>query len=167
MQALIRTLFDIITIRKGPDSIPYSWLLLYASVLLWFFPLLVASILVPNFNAAVVTVVVASWIMAVVCYALVVVLAGFRNRLVQAMTAIIGCGALIFLAQVAGLVFLTPFLGAALAQVFIYLLLFWSVYVKGHIIALTIDSEWYMGFLIAIGVFVLQYAFSIAITPAS
>lgn len=167
MQALIKTLFDIIAIRKGPDSIPHSWLLLYASVLLWFFPLVVASVLVPNFNGAVVTVVVASWIMAVVCYALVVVLAGFSSRLAQALTAIIGCGALIFLAQVAGIIFLTPFLGVALAQIFIYLLLFWSVYVKGHIIARTIDGEWYMGFLIAIGVFVLQYAFSKAITPAS
>jgi hypothetical protein len=167
VQALIKTLFDIITIRKGPDSIPHSWLLLYASAVLWFFPLLVASILVPNFNGAVVTVVVASWIMAVVCYALVVVLAGFRSRLVQALTAIIGCGGLIFLTQVAGLVFLTPFLGVALAQMFIYLLLFWSVYVKGHIIARTIDGEWYIGFLIAIGVFVLQYAFSKTITPAS
>lgn len=167
MQALIRTLFDILTIRKGPDSIPYSWLLLYAAVLLWFLPLLTASVLVPNFKGAVVAVAVASWIVSLVCYALVIVLAGFKNRLLQALTAIVGCGALIFLAQVAGLVFLTPFLGDLFAQIFIYLLLFWSVHVKGHIIARTIDREWYFGFLIAIGVFVLQYAFSTAITPAS
>jgi len=167
VQALIRTLFDIVTIRKGPDAIPYSWLLLYAAVLLWLFPLLVANLLVPNFKGTVVAVVVAGWIASLVCYALVVVLAGFKARLVQALTAIIGCGALIFLGQVAGLIFLTPFLGAKLAQIFIYLLLFWSVHVKGHIIARTIDREWYIGFLIAIGVFILQYAFSTAITPAS
>ena len=165
MQALIRTLFDILTIRKGPDSIPYSWLLLYAAVLLWFLPLLTASVLVPNFRGAVVAVAVASWIVSLVCYALVIVLAGFKNRLLQALTAIIGCGALIFLGQVAGLIFLTPFLGAALAQLFIYLLLAWSVRVKGHIIARTIDCEWYLGILIAISVFVLQYAFSNVVTP--
>jgi len=165
VQALIRTLFDILTIRKGPDSIPYSWLLLYAAVLLWFLPLLTASVLVPNFRGAVVAVAVASWIVSLVCYALVIVLAGFKNRLLQALTAIIGCGALIFLGQVAGLIFLTPFLGAALAQLFIYLLLAWSVRVKGHIIARTIDCEWYLGILIAISVFVLQYAFSIVVTP--
>ena len=167
MQALIRTLFDIVTIRKGPDSIPYSWPLLYASVLLWFFPLVVANVLVPNFRGAVVAVSVASWIVSLLCYALVIMLAGFKSRSVQALTAIIGCGALIFLAQVAGLIFLTPFLGAALAQIFIWLLLFWSVHVKGHIIARTINREWYVGFLIAIGVFVLQYAFSVSVTPAS
>jgi len=166
VQALIRTLFDILMMRKGPDSIPHSWLLFYASVLLWFFPLLVASVLVPNFRGAVVAVSVASWIVSLVCYALVIVLAGFKSRSVQALTAVIGCGALIFLAQVAGLVFLTPFLGTMLAQIVIYLLLFWSVQVKGHIIARTIDREWYVGFLIAIGVFVLQYAFSTAVTPA-
>jgi len=165
VQALIRTLFDILTIRKGPDSIPYSWLLLYAAVLLWFLPLLTASVLVPNFRGAVVAVAVASWIVSLVCYALVIVLAGFKNRLLQALTAIIGCGALIFLGQVAGLIFLTPFLGAALAQLFIYLLLAWSVRVKGHIIARTIDCEWYLGILIAISVFVLQYAFSKVVTP--
>jgi len=167
VQALIRTLFDIVTIRKGPDSIPYSWMLLYASVLLWFFPLVVANVLVPNFRGAVVAVSVASWIVSLLCYALGIVLAGFKSRSVQALTAIIGCGALIFLAQVAGLIFLTPFLGAALAQIFIWLLLFWSVHVKGHIIARTIDREWYVGFLIAIGVFVLQYAFTVSVTPAS
>ena len=165
MQALIRTLFDILTIRKGPDSIPYSWLLLYAAVLLWFVPLLTASALVPNFRGAVVAVAVASWIVSLVCYALVIVLAGFKNRLLQALTAVIGCGALIFLGQVAGLIFLTPFLGAVLAQLFIYALLAWSVRVKGHIIARTIDCEWYLGILIAISVFVLQYAFSKVVTP--
>ena len=76
-------------------------------------------------------------------------------------------GALIFLGQVAGLIFLTPFLGAALAQIFIYLLLAWSVRVKGHIIARTIDCEWYLGILIAISVFVLQYAFSTVVTPTT
>lgn len=166
MQTLIRALFDIVTIRKGPDSIPYSWLLLYAAILLWFLPLAVASVLVPNFDSVAIAVTVASWFVALVSYALVILLAGFGGRLIQALTAIIGCGALIFLMQVAGLVFLTPFLGALLAQIFAYLLLVWSVRVKGHIIACTIDCAWYMGVLIAISVFVLQYAFSIAITPA-
>jgi hypothetical protein len=47
------------------------------------------------------------------------------------------------------------------------LLLAWSVRVKGHIIARTIDCEWYLGILIAISVFVLQYAFSTVVTPTT
>jgi hypothetical protein len=92
-------------------------------------------------------------------------MSGYRARLLQALSAIIGCGALIFFAQVAGLVFLTPFLGAALVQIFIWLLLLWSVRVKGHIISSTINCERHIGLLIAIAVFVLQYAFARALTP--
>jgi hypothetical protein len=154
-------------IRKGPDSIPHSWLLLCTAVLLWLFPLLVASVLVPTFEGEVVVVTVTSWIFSLACYALVFVMARFGHRLAQAMTAIVGCGALIFLGQVAGLIFLTPFLGVALAQLFIYLLLAWSVRVKGHIIARTIDCNWYLGVLIAISVFVLQYAFSKVVTATT
>jgi hypothetical protein len=167
VQTLIKTLFDIVLIRKGPDAIPHSRLLLSAAVILWLFPLVVAIVIVPTFEGAVVVVTVASWLLSLACYALIVVLARLGHRLVQAMTAIAGCGALIFLGQVAGLIFLTPFLGAALAQIFIYLLLAWSVRVKGHIIARTIDCEWYLGILIAISVFVLQYAFSTVVTPTT
>jgi hypothetical protein len=167
VQTLIKTLFDIVLIRKGPDAIPHSRLLLSAAVILWLFPLVVAIVIVPTFEGAVVVVTVASWLLSLACYAMIVVLARLGHRLVQAMTAIAGCGALIFLGQVAGLIFLTPFLGAALAQIFIYLLLAWSVRVKGHIIARTIDCEWYLGILIAISVFVLQYAFSTVVTPTT
>ena len=52
-------------------------------------------------------------------------------------------------------------------QIIVYLLLFWSVHVKGHIIARTINREWYVGLVIAIAVFILQYAFSTAVSPAS
>jgi hypothetical protein len=37
------------------------------------------------------------------------------------------------------------------------LILLWSVPVEGHIIARAISRHWYIGVLIAIAVFVLQY----------
>lgn len=167
MQAFIKTLFEILTIRKGPDAIPHSWLLLNSATAMWFLPLLVAALLVPGFGGSAVAVSVASWGLSLVCYAAVIVLAGYRSRLVQSLTAIIGCGAIIFLAQVAGLVTLSLLLGAALAQIIVYLLLFWSIHVKGHIISRTINRDWYVGLIIAIAVFLLQYAFSMAVSPAS
>ena len=167
MLALIRTLFDITMIRKGPDAVPHSWLLLYLTVVLWFFPLLVAAVLVPTFEGPVILVSVASWGISLLAYGAVIVLSGFKARLLQSMTAIIGCGALIFVGQVAGLVLLTPFIGVLLAQILVFLLLFWSIYVKGHIIAAAIGRPWYIGFVVAIGVFLLQYAFSMTVTPAS
>jgi hypothetical protein len=105
--------------------------------------------------------------LSLVCYAIAIVLAGYSHRLLQSLTAIIGCGAIIFFAQVAGLVTLSLFFGAALAQIIVYLLLFWSVHVKGHIISRTINREWYVGLIIAIAVFILQYAFSTTVSPAS
>jgi hypothetical protein len=167
VQAFIKTLLEILTIRKGPDAIPQSWLLLNMATAMWFLPLLLAALLVPGFGGSAVAVAVAGWALSLVCYASVVVLAGYSRRLLQSLTAIIGCGAIIFLAQVAGLVTLSLVLGAAFAQIIVYLLLFWSVHVKGHIIARTINREWYVGLVIAIAVFILQYAFSTAVSPAS
>ena len=166
MQAFIKTLFDILVLRKGPDAIPYSWLLLNAATVMWFMPLLIAAVVVPGFGGAAVLASVASWALSLVCYAGIIVLAGYPNRLLQALTAIIGCGAIIFVAQVVGLVAASVLLGAAVAELVIYLLLFWSVYVKGFIIARTISRDWYVGVVIAIAVFLLQYAFSKAVVAA-
>jgi hypothetical protein len=165
--AFIKTLFEIVTIRKGPDAIPPSWLLLNMATAMWFLPLFLAAMLVPGFGGAAVAVSVAGWALSLASYAIVITLAGYRRRLLQSLTAIIGCGAIIFFGQVAGLVTLSVFLGAALAQIVVYLLLFWSVQVKGHIISRAIDREWYVGLVIAIAVFILQYAFSTAVSPAS
>jgi hypothetical protein len=167
VQAFIKTLFEIVTIRKGPDAVPHSWLLLNVATAMWFLPLLIAAVVVPGFGGVAVAVSVAGWALSLACYASVIVLAGFGSRLLQSLTAIIGCGAIIFLAQVAGLVTLSLLVGAALAQVIVYLLLFWSIHVKGHIISRAIDRDWYVGLIIAIAVFVLQYAFSTAVSPAS
>jgi hypothetical protein len=167
VQAFIKTLFEIVTIRKGPDAIPYSWVLLNMATAMWFLPLLLAAVLIPGFGGVAVAVSVASWALSLVCYAIAIVLAGYSHRLLQSLTAIIGCGAIIFFAQVAGLVTLSLFFGAALAQIIVYLLLFWSVHVKGHIISRTINREWYVGLIIAIAVFILQYAFSTTVSPAS
>lgn len=167
MLAFIKTLFGIVMIRKGPDAIPHSWLLLNMATAMWFVPLLIAAVLVPGFGAAAVAVSVAGWALSLACYGLVIVLAGYGSRSLQSLTAIIGCGAIIFLAQVTSLVALSPVLGATLAQIAVYLLLFWSIHVKGHIISRTINRDWYVGLVIAIAVFLLQYAFSTAFSSAS
>ena len=167
MQAFIKTLFDIVTIRKGPDAIPYSWLLLNVATVMWFMPLIVLAMVVQNFGRSAVAVLVASWALSLFCYACVILLAGYGNRLLQSLTAIIGCGAIIFFAQVASLIVTSLLLGAAVAEVVVDLLLFWAVYVKGHIVARTISRRWYVGLLIAIAVFLLQYAFTRTVVASS
>lgn len=167
MQAFIKTLFEIITIRKGPEAIPYSWLLLNVATAMWFLPLLALVAVVQDFGRSSVALLVASWALSLACYAAVIMLAGFRHRLLQSLTAIIGCGAIIFFAQVASLVVASLLLGATVAEIVVDLLLFWSVYVKGHIVSRAIGREWYVGMVIAIAVFLLQYAFTNAAVTAS
>ncbi len=165
MLPLIRTLFDITLLRKGPEDIPRSWLLLYITVALWLFAILAAAALIENFDGRDVLIAVVSFLIGVFCYMAVLLVTGHSSRSLQAASAIIGCGALISLAQVAELVIFTPFLGAVLTDLVAWLLLFWSVPVKGHIIARAIDSHWYAGIVIAMAIFLLQFAFTSAVAP--
>ena len=61
MQAFIKTLFEIITIRKGPEAIPYSWLLLNVATAIWFLPLFALVAVVQDFGRSSVALLVASW----------------------------------------------------------------------------------------------------------
>ncbi len=157
MLPLIKTLFDIVLMRKGPDAIPHSWLLLIMAVSLWIFSSLAGLALIDRFDESDFFLGMFSGIAGLACYATIVVLGGHARRLVQAITALVGCGALIFLAFVAEYVLFAPFVGERLTGLVANLILLWSVPVEGHIIARAIDRHWYIGILIAIAVFALQY----------
>ena len=157
MLPLIRTLFDIALMRKGPEAIPRSWLLLIMSLGLWLFSSLSGLALIERFDETDFFHGLLSGMAGIVCYAAVIILSGHSVRFMQAVTALIGCGALIFLAFVAEFVLFMPFVGERLTGVIANLILLWSVPVEGHIIARAINRHWYIGVLIAIAVFVLQY----------
>ncbi len=167
MLPLIRTLFDITLLRKGPEDIPRSLLLLYITAALWLFAIFAAAALIENFDVRDVWIAIVSFLIGVSCYMAVLLVTGHSGRSLQTASAIIGCGALISLAQVAELVLFTPILGAVLTDLVAWLLLFWSVPVKGHIIARAIDSHWYVGIVIAMAIFLLQFTFTSAMTPES
>ena len=156
MLALFRTLFDIIRLRKGPDAIPYSWIVCFVTLTLW----LLAGIAVTaaaegmtdeDFLNGTLTGVV-----GLACYASVIVSHGHTPRLLQTVSAILGCGAVIsflFLASdtVLGYVAREP-----TVQLVGTLILLWSVPVEGHIIARAIDRPWFVGIIMAIAVFIIQ-----------
>lgn len=167
MQALIKTLFDIVLIRKGPDAIPPSWLLLHATVLLWFLPLIAATVLLQSYDGYMAFIDVASLVLGLAAYSVVISAAGRRARLLQSMTAIVGCGALVSLLQLTGIVILSPFVGMTLVQIVAWLVFFWGVYVEGHIVARTLDRERLIGVTIAIGVTVFQYLFALTIASSN
>ena len=157
MLPLVRTLFEIVLLRKGPDSIPRSAVLFSMILGLWLLSALVVLALIEQFDESDFLLSLFAGLVGVLCYAAVVVISGHSSRVLQTISAVLGCGALISLAFVAEFVLFTPFLGQSITGIVAQLILLWAVPVEGHIIARAIDRHWYVGILIAISVFVLQF----------
>ena len=154
---LVRTLFDITLLRKGPDSIPASTILLLIVVGLWLFSSLAILSLIEQYDERDFIIGLYTALAGVVAYTAILVLAGHASRAMQTITAILGCGALISLVFVAEFVLFTPFVGQRISGIVAQLILLWSVPVEGHIISRALNRHWYLGIVIAVGVFVLQY----------
>jgi len=163
--ALFETLFDIIRLRKGPEAIPHSTMLFTVVVGLWLFAGLVMTAMTPELEPMDFAVGTVTGIAGLVCYAVVIMLSGRGGRLMQAVMALLGCGAVLSLMFVAGNVFLAPFLSANITNLIVTLILLWSVPVEGHIISRTIDRHWYLGVVIAMAVFIFQLILYSLIDP--
>ena len=153
---LLKTLLDITLLRKGPEIIPRSFVVLVMNVALWLFSALAALALIDRFDESDFFLGLFSGVIGLLCYAGIVVIDGKSERVLQTISAIIGCGALITLAFVAEYALLMPFVGDTSAGLIATVILFWSVPVEGHIIARAIDRHWYIGILLAVAVFSLQ-----------
>lgn len=167
MLALFETLFDIIRLRKGPDAIPHSTMLLSIIIGLWIFAGFVMTLMTPQLDQTDFVIGTVTGIAGLFCYAAIIMLSGHGTRLLQALMAFLGCGAILSLLFVAGNVFLSPFLSANITNLVVTLILLWSVPVEGHIISRTIDRHWYLGVVIAMAVFVFQLILYSLIDPTS
>ncbi len=165
MLQLFKTLFDIIRLQKGPDAIPHSQVLFALIVFLWLISGLVMTVAVPELDAKNFVIGTFIGLIGLSCYGAVIILSGRRARLLQAIMALLGCGALISLIFVALDALLPLISSEAAAGVVTSLILLWLVPVEGHIIARTIERHWYVGIIIAISVFVLQLSLYSALDP--
>lgn len=156
MLALVSTLLDIALLRKGPDAIPRSWVLLAMTVALWLFSSLAGLALVERIDETDFFLGLFGGLAGIVLYAAIVVVSGRGERLIQTIAAIVGCGALIFFIFIAEYVLFAPFVGERITWLVANLILLWSIPVEGHIIARAIDRHWYIGISLAIAVFALQ-----------
>lgn len=157
---LLKTLFDIALLRKGPQHLPHSLIIFGMAVGLWGMSLLTTILLVDyidetSFFSEFL------WAIAVLSiYSAIVLLAGFGDRIVQTITAIIGCGALLSVLFAVTYAGLGPILGRAFLELMVYGFVLWSLSVKGHIVAHAINTRWYLGALIATAVFIGQLVVS-------
>lgn len=99
-------------------------------------------------------------------YVLVLLVTGHSRRILQAVTTIIGCGAILTMLIFLESLLLRPMLGREVANLLGLLIIFWSVPVEGHIIARAIDRHWYIGIAIAVVAFALQYGLQVHATHA-
>lgn len=165
MQKLFIILFDIVLLRRGPEDVPHSPLVLAICVGFWLVALAATMLAIGNFGADDAGVAIASAVIGILAYAGLLLITGFGNRLLQTLSALIGCGALISFAMLALLLLMTPLAGALVANLGAFLLLAWSVPVKGHIVARALDRHWYVGIVIALSIFLLQLVFTQMMTP--
>ena len=101
-----------------------------------------------------------------VFYAAVLMATGFLRRLGQTIASVMACGSILTVLMVFAYVMLGPFLGGRIAALVATLILFWSVPVKGHIIARAINRHWYLGIAISMTIFILQFViYSALISP--
>ena len=156
MLPLIRTLFQIVLLRKGPEDLPRYWFLLVLIVALWLISALSVLALIERFDESDFFLGLFSGALGVLCYGFVVVLSGRPERVLQTISAVIGCGSLISFAFLAEYVLFLPIFGEVATGLIANLILLWSVPVEGHIIARATDRHWYIGILVAIAVFALQ-----------
>jgi hypothetical protein len=157
MLALFLTLFDIIRLRKGPEAIPYSWILCLVALTIWLVAGYAISLSTESMNDEDFLNSTFTGVAGLACYAAVIVSSGHTPRLLQTMTAIVGCGAVISILYLVETVALGPLLGEPVTTLIAMLIVFWSVPVEGHIIARAINRHWYMGIIVAMAVFVFQW----------
>ena len=146
-------------LRKGPEQVPASWLVFMLAVALMQLTSFVGATLIDygdNYSHLLAFI---SNLLGMSIYAAILFVAGFANRFLQTISAIIACGAILGLLFVFSYVMLAPFLGKDIAVVLAMLFIFWSVPVEGHIIARAIEQNWYLGIAIAMVVFIVQYGF--------
>lgn len=153
---LLRTYLEIIALKKGPDAIPASWVVLALSfaMLCVFWVLQIAAL--DSFPARQV---VAAWVgygLALMFYTSVVYLSGFGRRLLPALSTIVACGSIISAVALVGSLLLEPLVGGSVANDLAMLVWFWSVPVKGHVVARTIQQHWVVGITIAMSAFILR-----------
>ena len=106
-------------------------------------------------------------VMGYILYWIVLLATGFVNRLVPTIACIMGCGSILTIGMVCAFVFLNPIVGAGAASVIAWLILVWSVPVKGHIIARAIERHWYTGIAISLVIFIVQRVAYASITAGS
>lgn len=148
---------------------PDSALVLYVAVALFVFAMLLSEAVVESTGSGVVLVSVFVSVGGYVLYWIVLLATGYTHRFIPTVSCIMGCGSILTIMMVAVFLILRPIAGEQTAALIAWLVLIWSVPVKGHIIARAIEQHWYAGIAIALTIYIAQrFAYdALTTTPVS
>jgi hypothetical protein len=170
MLALLKTILDIMRLRKGPDAIPHSVLLLVIVVAFWLFVDVLGGIIVPQFGGLSASG-LAITLLGLVIFAMMATLDAKKARMVQMLTAMIGCSAVfgfvLILVLAVALRFQEIQPVPLLALLLVWSVMLFSVVVDGHILSRTLERPRVHGLIAAFLVFALQYYLSATFNPAT
>ncbi len=153
---LFKSFFEIILFRKGPEAIPHSSVLFILVAGLWMIVGVIAIVGVDTYSGASLFMDLVVTLVALSLYALVMNVFGKPERIVRALTAILGCGVVFGAALFVSRAILSMSFGEGQVNSVALLIIFWSIAIEGHIIARTIERLWVVGFLVALTVFITQ-----------
>ena len=156
MITLFKTFIEIILFRRGPESVPQSSALFVIVAAIWLMVGVVGIAASNSYSGSALLVDLVLTITAFTLYALVINAFGKSERIIRALTAILGCGAVFGAALFSSRWLLSIWLGEDQIITAAQLILLWSILVEGHIIAGAIERPRVIGFLIALAVFIAQ-----------
>ncbi len=153
--------------RKGPEHVPHSVLILTIALALFAVAMFVSEAMVVSAGTGIVLVSVFVSFLGYGLYWIVMAATGFTHRFLPTVSCIMACGSILTIMMVAIFVLLRPVAGNQVAALIAWLVLIWSVPVKGHIIARAINQHWYTGIAIALTIYIAQRLAYDALTATS
>jgi hypothetical protein len=159
VQLILRAFFDLILLRKGPEDIPRSTLLLALAISLAVAVNVLFYAVIETNNETDYGLEFATEMVKVVSYVIVLLLFGVTSRGTQTLTAIIACNAILGLLMTLVLVVSQPLTDNALDGALAWLITIWLILVEGHIISRAVQLHWITGIAIALVIFILQLGF--------
>jgi len=169
MLTLLQTLVDIIRFRKGPDAIPHSMALFVIVVGLWLFVDLLGELVIPDLGTTSISGLVVS-VIGLGLFGVIVALDRKNERLLQMMTALVGCGAVLGMVLTLVIAVMLRFQEisaiAVLGLMTVWAITLFSILVDGHILSRTLERPRLYGVILAFFIFAVQYYLSTALNPA-
>jgi hypothetical protein len=159
VQLIFRAFIDLFLLRKGPDDLPKSSLLLAMAIGLSIVVNFLFYAIVESEYPTDLFVEFMTELVKIGSYITVLVLFGLFSRIMQTMTAIIACNAMLGIVLTIALLMSQPFMIKELDATFAWLVTFWLILVEGHIISRAVELHRVTGIAIAVVIFILQLGF--------